>query len=110
MSIKRMLTTVCRAGIVLVALLGIYIGLMMAGASDVTLSPMLVMVFPGLLAGYGVGYVFGFGAGVISCGIANGAAYGLFLYGWIRLAKALAHNFPNWLNAAAIRLSQGLNR
>jgi hypothetical protein len=83
-----------RAGIVVVVLLGTCIGLEIAMASHIRLTPTLALLFPGVLIGFGVARIFGVAAGVFVCATANGAAYGLLLYGWYRLSSALACGIP----------------
>jgi hypothetical protein len=96
-----------RAGIVVVMLLGTCIGLEIASASDIRLTPMLALLFPDVLIGFGVAPILGAPVGVIACAAANGAAYGFFLYGWYRLSSALAYGIPKWLDRLGVRLSQG---
>jgi hypothetical protein len=82
-----------RVGIVVITLLGTCIGLEIALASDIKPTPILVLLFPGLLIGFGVGRILGItAAGVLVCAATNGAAYGLLLYGWYRLSSALAYS------------------
>jgi hypothetical protein len=96
-----------RVGIVVITLLGTCIGLEIGLASDIRLTPILALLFPGILIGLGVARILGVAAGVFACGAANGAAYGLFLYGWYRLSSALAYSIPKWLRSLGVRLSQG---
>jgi uncharacterized membrane protein len=74
-------------------------------ASDIRLTPMLALLFPGVLIGLGVARLFGVAAGVFACAAANGAAYGLILYGWYRLSSALAYGLPKWLHSLGVKLS-----
>ena len=83
------LSTFDRVGVGLVSVLGTCIGLMMALAPHIQLIPLVALLFPGLPVGVVVARLFGLTAGVLACGVANGAAYGLLLYGWCRLANAL---------------------
>ena len=96
-----------RVGIVVITLLGTCIGLEIGLASDIRLTPILALLFPGLLIGFGVARICGLAAGVFACATANGVAYGLLLYGWYRLSSALAYSIPKWLRSLGVRLSQG---
>ena len=78
-----------RVGVVIVTLLGTCMGLMVALASDIRLTPVLALLFPVLVMGIVVARLFGAAAGVFACGVSNGAAVGFLLYGWYRLANAL---------------------
>ncbi len=104
------LTTIDRVGLTIVTLLGIFIGLGIASASDTKLTPMLVVLFPGLFVGFVVARVLGVVAGVLACAVSNGAAYGLALYGWLRLSNVLAQAMPKWLCTLGARLSQRSSR
>jgi len=94
------LTTFDRIGVAVVALLGAGIGLFLATANDVVLTPMLFVVFPGAAIGLAVSKLAGRSVGVIISGIANGGIYGALLYSCHRLANAV---FPP-------RPAKGLNR
>jgi hypothetical protein len=85
------LDAIDRAGVVVVTILGIGLGLMIATASDVRLTPMLFVMFPGFGVGYLAFKMFGLTAGVVVTGVANGAIYGLLLYAWDRLANKLSN-------------------
>jgi uncharacterized membrane protein len=78
-----------KIGVVVVTILGTGLGLLTALASDIRLTPMFVVMFPGLAVGYVAAKLFGFTAGVVSTALANGAVYGLLLYAWDRLADRL---------------------
>jgi uncharacterized membrane protein len=95
-----------RVGIVVVSILGTCIGLLIGVASDVSLTPAVALLFPGLVAGTIVSRLFGITAGVVACGVSNGAAYGLLLYGWYRLAAALRWRIPIWFAALANALAR----
>lgn len=56
-------------------------------------SPLLAMLFPGLLIGIVTARLFGITAGVLACGVSNGPAYRFLLYGWWWLAAALRGEF-----------------
>jgi uncharacterized membrane protein len=90
--------------------LGASAGLTITFACGVRLSPMVVLLFPGVLIALGVAPVLGAVAAAFACVVANGAAYGLLMYGWYRLPNALAHDIPRWLSCLAGWLSQGLSR
>ena len=79
-----------RAGVVIVTILGTCLGLLMALASDIRLTPMFVVMFPGLAVGYVAAKLFGFTAAVVLTALANGAVYGLLLYSWDRLCSKLS--------------------
>src|SRR5437879_1637934 len=106
----RTLSTFDRIGVVIVTILGACIGLEMALASDIKLTPTLALLFPGLVIGFVVAQILGITAGVLVCAAANGAAYGLLLYGWNRLVSALAQRIPKWLTGAAVCLTHVLKR
>lgn len=95
-----------RVGVLIVTVIGSLIGLEIALASDIKLTPLVATLFPGLLVGVVVARAFGEVAGVITCAVSNGALYGLALYCWIRLATAIAHSFPIWLVSIAARLRE----
>lgn len=100
------LTVIDWVGITVVTLLGIFIGWGIASASDIELTPMLVVLFPGLFVGFAVARVLGIAAGVLACAISNGAICGLALYGWLQLSNALALGIPKWLGTLGGRLSR----
>lgn len=81
--------------------LGTCLGLMIAFASDLKLNLAVAVVFPGVLIGTAVARLFGETAAVLACGASNGAAYGLLLYGWYRLATALRSRIPTWFTMAS---------
>jgi hypothetical protein len=68
------LSTLDRFAIRVVSLFGFCIGLLIASASDVRITPTLVMIFPGILIEVAVVRLWGATAAVIACGIANGLA------------------------------------
>ena len=110
MNLTPKLSTFDRLGVAVVMTLGTFIGSGVGLASDTTLAPVFLFLCPGLLAGAGVDASFGFAAGLISCGIANGAAYGLILYGWDRAANALVHRFSKGPNGAVVCSPHGPDR
>ena len=79
-----------KVGVVVVTILGTCLGLLTAVASDIPLTPMLFIIFPGLAVGYVASKLFGLTVTVVLMAIANGAIYGLLLYAWDRLANELA--------------------
>jgi hypothetical protein len=81
------LSTFDRIGVAVVALLGTCLGWEIATASDIHFTPMLAVIFPGALVGFAVSKFVGYTVAVIVSGLANGAIYGLLLYGWNRLAN-----------------------
>jgi hypothetical protein len=93
------LSTFDRVGVGLVSILGTCIGLMIAVAPDVRLTPETALLFPGLAVGMTVARLFGITAGVLACGVSNGAVYGFLLYGWCRLIAALRRRIPTWFSA-----------
>ena len=99
------LSTFDRVGLELVSILGTWLGLMIALASDTRLTPAVALLFPGFVVGIIVTRLFGVTAGVLTCGVSNGAAYGFLLYGWYRLAAALRRKIPQWLAAVANSLA-----
>ena len=101
MNRRGRLSTFDRVGIGLVSILGTCIGLMIALASDIRLTPVVALLFPGLLVGMVVARLFGIAVGVLACGVSNGAAYGFLLYGWYRLPAALRRGIPIWFAAIA---------
>jgi hypothetical protein len=104
------LSTFDRMGVGLVSILGTCIGLMIALASDIRLTPAVALLFPGLLVGVIVARLFGIAAGVLACGVSNGAAYGFLLYGLCRLAAALRRRIPIWFAALANALAHRVSR
>src|SRR5689334_16918078 len=90
----RQLSTFDRVGIVVASILGTCIGLVVAVASDVSLTPVVALLFPGFVVGMIVARLFGITAGVLACSVSNGAAYGFLLYGWCRLTSALRRRIP----------------
>ena len=92
------------------SLFGVCIGLLIASASDVRITPTLVMIFPGILIGVAVVRFWGATAAVIACGMANGIVYGFLLYGWYRLAGALRNALPQWRGSVGARPSRVLSR
>lgn len=102
MTARAKLSAFDRIGLVVVTLLGTCIGLEIGLASDISLTPILALLFPGLLIGFGVARILGLAAGVFTCAAANGAAYGLLLYGWYRLSSGLAYRIPKWLDSLAV--------
>lgn len=98
---RRKLSTFDRVAIVVVTLFGTFVGLEIALASDIRLTPVLAVLFPGVLVGLGVVRIFGVATGVIACAVSNGTAYGFVWYGWIQLANTLARRLPKWLKVAA---------
>jgi hypothetical protein len=104
------LSTLDRVGIVILSILGTCMGLLIGLASDIRLTPAVALLFPGVLVGMIVARLFGITAGVLVCGVSNGAAYGFLLYGWCRLAVALRRNIPTWLAAVAAVLSHRARR
>ncbi len=89
------LDAVDKLGVLVVTLLGTLLGWMIAMTSDIRLTPMLIVMFPGSAIGYAAFKPFGLSTTVALTGIANGAIYGLLLYSWDRLVNSLskrAHN------------------
>lgn len=71
------LSTFDRVGIWVVALLGTPIGLMIATALDLRVTPTLALiVFPGLPVGVVATRLFGTSVGAFVSALSNGAAYG----------------------------------
>jgi hypothetical protein len=83
-----------RIGVAVVALLGICLGWEIVTTSDITFTPMLAVIFPGAVVGFAVAKFVGFNVAVIVSGVANGAIYGLLMYGWNRLANAVSGRRP----------------
>lgn len=79
-----------KVGVVVVTILGTGIGLMIATTSDIRLTLMLFIIFPGVAVGYLTFKLFGLTAGVVLTGVVNGASYGLLLYAWDGLANKLS--------------------
>ncbi len=105
MAAKR-LSTIDRIGVSVVVCIGTVIGAGIAVASDLRLTPLPLMLFPGLVAGILAFKLFGMVAGVVACAISNGFVYGLALYCWMRLLNALTGVLPLWLGALGARLSR----
>lgn len=82
---KAKLSPFERVGIVTVSTLAAAAGMLCAMASAIPLAPVFTLIFPGLRIGTAVAAVFGDAAGVVACGLANGAFYGLLLYWWYQL-------------------------
>jgi len=114
MRTPRNLSTFDRAGVVVVTLLGACLGGMIATAmargNDITITPTLDFIIPGLPIGMPVSRMFGLSAGIFASALSNGAAYGLILYGWDRLANAMANRIPTWFRRIAVGLSAGSGR
>jgi hypothetical protein len=104
------LSTFDRMGVGLVSILGTCIGLMVGLASDLRLTPVVALLFPGFLAGMIASRLFGITSAVLACGVSNGASYGFLLYGWCRLAEALRQRIPSWFAALANSLAHGGRR
>jgi hypothetical protein len=51
---------------------------------------MLAVIFPGAVVGFAVAKLVGYTVAVIVSGLANGAIYGLLLYGWNRIANRIS--------------------
>jgi hypothetical protein len=98
-----------RFGIAVVSTLGLGIGLLIASAYDIGITPTLAIIVPGMLIGVAFARVFGNPGAAIACGIANGVVYGLLLYGWYRVAGALQNALPRWFGSAGKRLSRLLD-
>ena len=79
-----------KVGVAIVTILGTGLGLLIALASDTRLTPMLIVIFPGVAVGYLAFKLFGITAGVVLTALANGAIYGLLLYAWDRLCNTLS--------------------
>jgi hypothetical protein len=88
------LSTFDRIGVVVVALVGACLGWGIATASDIRFTPMLAVFLPGCAVGFVVSKFVGLKVAVIVSGVANGAIYGLVLYGWNRLANAISGRRP----------------
>jgi hypothetical protein len=84
-----------RIGVALVTLVGTGLGMTIFTASDIQLTPMLALVYPGWGIGVFVSKFAGPDTSRFFAGVANGIFYGLLLYGWDRLA--------NWLSARLAR-------
>jgi len=114
METPRKLSTFDRAGVVVVALLGACLGGMfataMARGNDITITPTLAFIIPGLPIGMAVSRMLGLSAGIFASALSNGAAYGLILYGWDRLANALANRIPTWFRRVRVRLASHSDR
>jgi hypothetical protein len=80
-------------------------GLMVGLASDIRITREAALLFPGFLGGMIVARLFGITAGVVACGVSNGAACGFLLYGWCRLAEALRQKIPGWFAAVGNSLA-----
>ena len=76
--------------------LGALFGVMVAVASDVNLTLILALLFPGLPIGVMAGRQLGIPAGVFVAGLSNGAVYGLCMYGVIRAINSLVVQIPEW--------------
>ena len=98
-----------RLGIAIVSVLGAFLGLLMATASDIRITPTLLLIFPGLLIGVAVARGLTVTGGIAACALANGVAYGLLLYGWYRFAGALRCRLPHWLGSAGLRVSRAMS-
>jgi hypothetical protein len=103
-------SSVERAGILTVTMIGVCIGLEIAFGPDIKLTPAVAALFPGLPVGVLVARRLGITAGLFACAVFNGAAYGIALFCWIRIATACARGLPIWLSSAGTRLSQIMTR
>lgn len=104
MAAKR-LSTIDRIGVIVVICISTVIGAGIALACNLRLTPPTILLFPGLLVGVPVFKFFGIVAGVVASAIANGAVYGLTLFGWMRLTNSLTAVLPLWLGAHGARLT-----
>lgn len=95
MSLGRRLSSFDRAGVVILTLLGAYLGFEFGSASDVTLTPVSIL-FPRRILGVD--------AGVLASTVSTGVACGLLLYGWNRLLNAATADLPKRLTHLAARL------
>lgn len=110
MTVSSKIDAVDRLGMAILALLGAPLGLLIASASDIRLTPTLLIMVPGLAVGVPVGSAWGATTGVIACGMVNGLSYAVLLYGWYRLAGGLRNRLPLWFASAGMRLSRALSR
>jgi hypothetical protein len=84
------LSTFDRIGVAVVSLFGTCLGWEIATTSDIHFTLMLAVIFPGTVIGFTVAKLVGLKVAVIVSGVANGAIYGLLMYGWNRLANRLS--------------------
>ena len=90
---KTSLSTFDRIGVVVVALLGTCLGLEglnMATANDSFGLPAVAVILPGAVIGFLILKFVGFAVAVIVSGVSNGVIYGVFMYGWNRLANRIS--------------------
>lgn len=84
------------------ATIGMLMGLIMGAGSDSV--PMYLIPAPGVLVGVIAAAAFGRTAGMLTCAVANGAAYGFLMYAWDRLANRAAARLPIWSESLALWL------
>lgn len=83
------LSTFDRIGVAVVAFLGTCLGWKISTANDIVFTLVLAVIFPGAVVGFAVlKFVGGNIVGIVS--VANGAIYGLVLYGWNRIANRIS--------------------
>lgn len=91
-----------QTGVALITMVGTILGLMIATASDTTLRT--AVLFPGLLPCFVAPKTLGLRTGIIVCGLANGAIYGLLWHAWLRLVNVLTARIPRWSKLVAVWL------
>jgi hypothetical protein len=84
------LSTFDRIGVAVVAPLGACLGWEISTANDIVLTPTLALFFPGPVVGFALSRFAGRNIVGIVSGVANGAIYGLVLYGWNRIANRIS--------------------
>jgi hypothetical protein len=95
------LTTLDRIAIGMIVLVGVGIGLQIGSgwpcgcgvARDYRPPSSVLLMIPGLIVLDAIGTCGNTGA-IIACGLLNGAAYGVTVYGFGRLADAVAKDLP----------------
>lgn len=99
-----------RLGVVVLGLLGAALGVLLASASDLRLTPALFIIAPGFAAGLAVGIALGPAAGVVACSVSNALAYAAVMCGWYRVALLLRTGFPRWFRSAGVGLARKRSR
>ncbi len=101
--VARPLSRFDRAGVIIVALLGLCVGFLAAAATDTKLTLAFGIMSPGVLIGAGAGKLFGTATGVCVAALSNGAVCGLLLYAWDRITNTLVDRIAAWSRKTTAR-------
>src|SRR5215469_9455881 len=89
-----------RVGVGIIALLGICLGFLIAVASDIGVTPLLAVLYPGVLVGLAFAKL-GLRGAVLACAVSNGMVYGVVWFAWLRVANGLISGLPKWSTKVA---------